>query len=221
MATLVNRRLFWATPNMQIACVVRRQNLAQSKATILTVSGNTFEVDAVDLRPDEESAKQRSTELKARFMLFGPRGYVTRTSMTGPFQFTENRNLAYVFSDEDAEKLRTQISEATDYELIIEYQRYRTDLTLGDQVEFREPFPDETPGTVYVIICDPTEQSIATLRGEDPPRVRISSLEMLLSSKWTIKPQQTVNLLDLVKTKTPSCQDGTCGDCPRCKGTLK
>jgi hypothetical protein len=65
-------------------------------------------------------------------------------------------------------------------------------LTLGDIVKYREVVDPSDATSLYVLLDDPAEQSIATQRGESPARVTVQAL----GTNLAFPPTCTRNLSD-------------------------
>jgi hypothetical protein len=67
MATLINRRMFWAVNNKVIPCVVVGHDLATARVTVLLDNGAQHQTDAYDVLATKAGAFNRLREIeKAR-----------------------------------------------------------------------------------------------------------------------------------------------------------
>jgi hypothetical protein len=64
MATIVNRRMFWALNHKVIPCLVVAQNLSTATVTVLLENRARHEVDAYDVRATEQDAYNRMMSLR-------------------------------------------------------------------------------------------------------------------------------------------------------------
>ncbi len=63
MATLVNRKMWWALVDKVIPCLVVEQNLENATVTVLLQNGARHEADAYDVRATEGEARKRQQQL--------------------------------------------------------------------------------------------------------------------------------------------------------------
>lgn len=69
MATLINRRMFWALNHKIVPCFVVGHDLKTAKVTVLLDNGGRHEADAYDVRADEADARKRMNELRKSYDL--------------------------------------------------------------------------------------------------------------------------------------------------------